>query len=80
MMSSVSRSSSSAGSAEEALMAAFSGGFSLSRGRFRHLIGHGCVLTHAKNSCALMSEAASASTSSLVLYMANEARQVAVRP
>ena len=35
---------------------------------------------HAKKSCALISASASASTSALVLYMANEARHVAVTP
>src|SRR5659263_37137 len=45
-----------------------------------HVASHGCVVGHAKNSCALTREAASTSTSSLVLYIANEARHVAVSP
>src|SRR4029077_7981365 len=55
-------------------------------GIFRRLLGgrrgfgFGRVVGHAKNSCALTREAASVSTSSLVLYMPNDARQVAVRP
>src|SRR5262249_51507133 len=40
----------------------------------------GDVIGHAKNSCALMRDAASVSTSSLVLYIPKEARQVAVSP
>src|SRR5262245_32552581 len=38
------------------------------------------AVPQAKKSCALISASASASTSALVLYMAKEARQVAVTP